>query len=255
MKTLRFYHEQGLLIPSAIDDQTGYRYYDRNKIETARVIAQLRRLDFSLDEIAEMLRSCDDDADILDFLMRQRAAVAAKIERIREVERLLDQVITHEQEARIAMASADYQVEERELDAMLIAAVRMHAKYSDCGQGFATIARRFARQMCGKPMLLHHDAEYRELADYEACVPIRKGSDVEGISVRVLPGGRAVTLLHKGPYTELGRSYERILAYVKERGYEVHIPSREVYLKGPGMIFKGNPKNYLTEIQMLIKQG
>jgi len=28
------------------------------------------------------------------------------------------------------------------------------------------------------------------------------------------------------------------------------MPTREVYLKGPGMIFKGNPRNYLTEIQI-----
>jgi hypothetical protein len=31
------------------------------------------------------------------------------------------------------------------------------------------------------------------------------------------------------------------------------MPTREVYLKGPGMIFKGNPKNYLTEIQIQVK--
>ena len=36
-------------------------------------------------------------------------------------------------------------------------------------------------------------------------------------------------------------------------GSEVVLPTREVYLKGPGMIFKGNPRNFLTEIQMLIK--
>ena len=62
-----------------------------------------------------------------------------------------------------------------------------------------------------------------------------------------------MALLHKGPYNELGRSYAKILAFVKEKGYEVLLPTREVYLKGPGMIFKGNPKNYLTEIQMLVK--
>jgi hypothetical protein len=28
---------------------------------------------------------------------------------------------------------------------------------------------------------------------------------------------------------------------------------REVYVKGPGLIFKGNPKNYLTEIQLPFK--
>ncbi len=36
VKTLRFYHEQGLLKPSAVDDQTGYRYYAADKIEAAR---------------------------------------------------------------------------------------------------------------------------------------------------------------------------------------------------------------------------
>jgi len=25
-------------------------------------------------------------------------------------------------------------------------------------------------------------------------------------------------------------------------------PRREIYIKGPGMIFKGNPQNYITEI-------
>ncbi len=30
----------------------------------------------------------------------------------------------------------------------------------------------------------------------------------------------------------------------------ITLPTREVYLKGPGIIFKGNPKNYLTEIQL-----
>jgi len=30
-------------------------------------------------------------------------------------------------------------------------------------------------------------------------------------------------------------------------------PTRAIYIKGPGMIFKGNPKKYLTEIQMVVK--
>jgi effector-binding domain-containing protein len=39
---------------------------------------------------------------------------------------------------------------------------------------------------------------------------------------------------------------------VKEKGYTVVSPTREVYLKGPGMIFKGNPRKYVTEIQFPI---
>ena len=84
--------------------------------------------------------------------------------------------------------------------------------------------------------------------------PLKKAVAVEGIDVRELPGGRALCLLHRGPYDQLNRSYGRLLERSKSRGLKVQVPSREVYLKGPGMIFKGNPRNYLTEIQMLIGQ-
>ncbi len=177
-----------------------------------------------------------------------------KLECFRDVDRLLNQVITKEREARAAMATSDFQVEEKQVDTMLIAGVRMKAKYSECGKGFALLGKRFGRHICGKAILLHYDCEYKEIADFEACMPIRKGTDAEGISVRELSGGRAVTLLHQGPYEALGRSYEEITNYVKEHEYEIQYPTREVYIKGPGMIFKGNPKNYLTEIQMLIQE-
>ena len=62
-----------------------------------------------------------------------------------------------------------------------------------------------------------------------------------------------MSLLHSGPYEELGRSYEKAFAYIHDHGYEIELPTREVYIKGPGMIFKGNPAKYLTEIQVLIK--
>jgi effector-binding domain-containing protein len=101
---------------------------------------------------------------------------------------------------------------------------------------------------------LYYDGEYREDdADLEACIPLRKRVEAEGISVRELPGGPCVALLHKGPWEELGRSYSKILEYVQAKGYKTRLPTREVYLKGPGMIFRGNPKKYLTEIQILIE--
>ena len=57
VKTLRFYHEQGLLVPRFVDDQTGYRYYDDRNVEAARIIAGLRGLDFPVAAIGEILKS------------------------------------------------------------------------------------------------------------------------------------------------------------------------------------------------------
>jgi effector-binding domain-containing protein len=104
-------------------------------------------------------------------------------------------------------------------------------------------------------MLLHYNTEYHEDdADFEPCMPVRGGKKIDGIDLRELPGGRCLALLHKGPYDQMGRSYAVILESIKRKGYDIVLPTREVYLKGPGMIFKGNPKDYLTEIQMLIEE-
>ncbi|MGL1904238.1 MAG: GyrI-like domain-containing protein [Fibrobacterales bacterium] len=67
---------------------------------------------------------------------------------------------------------------------------------------------------------------------------------------RDLPGGVAHSLVHVGPYENLTESYKKVIDYMQERAITTDTPSREIYLKAPGMIFKGNPQKYQTEIQM-----
>ncbi len=252
VKTLRFYHEKGVLVPAYVDDRTGYRHYDVRQIDRARVITQLRGLDFTVEQVADLLATCDDQADILDFLEQQQLLLEQKIRHFRGVVVSLQQMIRQEKEARMAAHNSSFAVEERTLGPMLMAGVRMKGRYAECGKGFAQIGKSFWRHIAGPPFLLHYDTEFKEEADFEACMPIKKGKDVAGISVRELPGGRCVSLRHQGPYEELSRSYAKIAAYIKEKGYEIVMPTREIYIKGPGMIFQGNPKKYLTEIQMLV---
>ena len=256
VKTLRFYHERGVLIPARVDAGSGYRSYDRRNVETARAIAALREFGFGLDEIAEMLRDHDDEADILQFLDRRKETLRDRIAKDRELIANLERMIQRETEARQMSRQTTFEIEEKTLATILVAGIRMQGRYEDCGKGFAQLGRSVGRYISGKPLCLYYDAEYREDdANFEPCMPIRKAVLVEGIDIRELPGGRCVCLIHRGPYRELGRSYERLIKYAKERGYEMLLPSREVYLKGPGMIFRGNPKNYLTEIQILIDRG
>lgn len=254
VKTLRFYHEQGVLVPSHIDEETGYRYYSGAKVESARVITMLRDLDLPLNEIAEILEHAGDDSDLLEFLSRQKGLVEQKIKRLKTINVSLDKILSVEREARRIMSAAQFDVVEKDVGPLQIAGVRMRGRYSDCGQGFARIGKRLGRYICGKGMLLHYDTEYREAdADFEACLPVRGGPSADGISVRELPGGHCVTLVHRGPYDQLGPAYAKILAYIHAKNLEIAMPTREVYHKGPGMIFRGNPRNYLTEIQMFVK--
>ena len=255
VKTLRFYHDRDILTPASIDVNTSYRYYDDKNLERARVVVALRSLEFSLEEVGEILADYDDEADILEFLQRRKTDLQSRIRAERNLIAQLDTIIQRETEARAIMTDQTYDVVEKEIDPMLVAGVRMTGKYSDCGKGFSQIGRRFGRHLNGKPFCLFYDGEYRENdANFEPCMPVRKTIDVEGIHVRELDGGRCVSLLHKGPYDEIKTSYAKLMHYVKERDYELLLPSREVYIKGPGMIFKGNPKKYLTEIQFIVRE-
>lgn len=254
VKTLRFYHDEGVLVPSTVDPDSGYRYYDLRNAETARVIVELKNLEFSLAEIREILAQHEDESDILAHLERRKHELGALIRRHRDLVLSLDRIISRESEARRTMQNSTFEVEEKTLEPQLVAGVRMTGKYSDCGKGFAQIGRSLGRFIAGNAFCLYYDAEYRpDDADLEACFPVRPPKkEASGISVRELPGGRCVSLLHKGPYDQLGRSYAKILDYAHEKRYEVQLPTREIYIKGPGLIFKGNPNKYLTEIQMLI---
>jgi len=253
IKALRLYHEKEILVPSMVDDQSGYRYYDHKNVERARIISHLREMEFSLSDIAEMLEGTDDEADVVDFFEKRKEEILSRIRRQKNIVRDLELIIKREKEAAMAANNLGFEVEEKELDTILIAGIRFKGKYDDVGGRFGEIAKHMGRNIAGKAFDLYYDTEFKEDdADIEACFPVRKGKNVDGISVRELPGGRCVSLIHKGPYETLSRSYEKIMAYIKEKGYRTKLPSREVYLKGPGMIFRGNPENYLTEIQILI---
>jgi len=54
-KALRLYAEQGLLVPASTDPATGYRYYHRDQVARARLIARLRTLNLPLARIAMLL--------------------------------------------------------------------------------------------------------------------------------------------------------------------------------------------------------
>ena len=126
----------------------------------------------------------------------------------------------------------------------------MKGRYADCGKGFSRIGRSLGRQIHGKPFLLHYDQEYRE------------DDRLRGLACRSGPARRSRGFRRgtpRRPARAAGAPGTLRRARPVLPGSSGHIHGRatrsrrllEIYLKGPG-IFKGNPRNYLTEIQMFI---
>jgi DNA-binding transcriptional MerR regulator len=58
LRALRLYDERGVLVPSRVDQVSGYRYYDSAQLGAARLVVMLRELQLPLKAVKELL-ACD----------------------------------------------------------------------------------------------------------------------------------------------------------------------------------------------------
>jgi effector-binding domain-containing protein len=258
VKTLRYYDEIGLLKPIQVDRFTGYRYYSADQFPRFNYIVALKDLGLSLDEIAVLVKDNLTPAQMRDLFILKKAElqqrVAEEQTRLDRVEKLLMQI---EKEG----VMPDYQITAKKIEPMLVASVRdVLPTYGDCGPLFGEVYKYIAKKgvfrPAGPPLMLMHDAEYKEHdVDIEIVVPIGKsikGSD--RVKVYELPGTeQAATTIHKGPYNTVSRAYNAIMAWCEANGYQPANPCREIYFTDPKEVEKEPTKN-ITEIQFPVKK-
>lgn len=88
-KTIRYYEKIGLLPPPR-RRENGYRDYDASDVERARLVAGARRLDFSLDDIQEILdlreRQIAPCRVVLDLLEEKANEISQRIVELQRME-------------------------------------------------------------------------------------------------------------------------------------------------------------------------
>jgi hypothetical protein len=66
--------------------------------------------------------------------------------------------------------------------------------------------------------------------------------------------GDVAEILHVGSYSTEQPDIERLHAFIDSHGYRVVGDHEEEYVKGPGMIFAGDPNAYLTIIRLRVEK-
>ena len=94
VRTLHFYDEIGLLKPSSVDEQNGYRFYDEQTLMRMQEILFYRELNFSLKEIRMILSSPDYDKQ--NALKEQKNLLMLKKERLERIISALDSAMKGE---------------------------------------------------------------------------------------------------------------------------------------------------------------
>lgn len=248
IKTLRYYHELGLLLPEKIDSVTGYRFYSQKSLERAGEIARWKEMGFTLSEIAELIP------------LQQRGDVSALERYVREKARQLDQ---KEQEFRRKRERLEqwkpdlpvtgelvgdvFLLEEPELQYIY---VPVKGPYHKIGEGFAKLYSPGPQSITGPPFALYFTLGFEDEPEMLACSPGRSNSLTSEIQNARLEEGPWICQRFRGPYDRLGLGYQAMFEACEARGLKAIPPAREIYLEGPG---DRKPDDYLTELRMRVR--
>ena len=101
VRTLHYYDEIGLLKPSFVDEQNGYRFYDKASLERMQEILFYRELDFPLKSIAEILASPNYNKQ--KALAEQKRLLTLKKDRLERLIAALEQA----EKGEITMSAFD----------------------------------------------------------------------------------------------------------------------------------------------------
>ncbi|MGH3397155.1 MAG: MerR family transcriptional regulator [Streptosporangiaceae bacterium] len=140
LKALRLYDDLGVLVPSRVDQASGYRYYDIARLDEARLVVMLRQLQLPLAAIKELL-ACDPADAATRIAEHWRDAEAAHDAR-RE---LADYVVSRLRGKRPVM----YEVATREIPERSLLCLKRNVELQEqfaFGKEFIAILRRGARE-------------------------------------------------------------------------------------------------------------
>lgn len=85
LRTVRYYHELGLLIPSE-RSSGNFRLYEESALEVIKLIGNLKNLGFSLKQIQELLATpSNDEKDRLERIKKTKRVLLAEKQKVEEM--------------------------------------------------------------------------------------------------------------------------------------------------------------------------
>lgn len=148
-----------------------------------------------------------------------------------------------------------YEIETRDIEPIRVAYMRYNGIVSEANKVFPMVFKAIRGNVSGPPFFSYTamDPETK-IGEMELCVPTGETPSGNGIEVKDMPRIKAVCVTHTGSYETMNQAYDAIDRYAAKHGIFLQPPFREVFIKGPGILFKGNPNKYITEILFPVKE-
>ena len=250
VKSLRAYHETGLLVPADVDPRTGYRSYSVAQLTDAAIIRRLRLLDVPLEAIREVL-DARDPAVTRKILDEHGSVLEA---RLAGMQRAID-------ELNVALEAPTlhtpvHRRHERALTVLTFSGTVSEASWlAFLDRAFAALSEAAATDgavVVGSfggcyPTLLDDDAQEVVAFLPVASAPLLSASSrAVGVQVGELPATEVAVVAHHGAYDDMDDTYRNLGAWVAEHAEPADLPVRELYLVAAS--HTDNPDELRTEL-------
>jgi DNA-binding transcriptional MerR regulator len=243
VRTLRRYHETGLLEPARVDSFTGYRYYTSEQIPTAQVIQQLRHLDVPLTEVKSILASGDPE--------HRAEVIAGHLKRLEaDLDRTRAAVVSLRR--LLHPKPLDVAVELLSVPARTVVAISSRITLDDSiawyDAAMAELDEAFPPQERTGPPGGHYANELftHGVGAFTVFRPVRVPRPSGRIRVLDLPSLNLAVAVHPGSHDDIDVTYGRLGAWVVEHTLAVDGPIQEIYRVGPRDT--ADPQAWRTEI-------
>lgn len=250
---LRHYDKIGLLIPQHVDENNGYRYYDKKQLYNANQIISLKAMGFGLDEIREILLI---DSTNLELLLHVKLDSKLKeLERLQEQIRQIQIRIDTDKTSEIYVRS----IARKTFPPMWIVSFRGYIHtYSDEGILWQNLDEECQRQNIkvsptAPAMAIYHDKdENSEMLDVEVQLPIDKNYKVrDRITVSHLPERDVVSVIFNGSYLQIANINIVVAEWLEKNQLEITDQTFSIYHLSPGNC--NNDDDFITELCFSLK--
>ncbi|GAB3880002.1 MerR family transcriptional regulator [Kibdelosporangium lantanae] len=230
VRTLRRYHESGLLEPASVDPASGYRYYAGDQIPTAQVIHRLRELDVPLADVAKILAT-EDAGERAHLVTGHLRRLEAELDRTRAAVRSLRHLLSPD--------DGGLRVELRSVAARTVATIEDVVDQEDVLSWYDVAMAELDAAVAGQPVSGPPGGRYaNELftqgrGSVLVYRPVADPPTLGRVRPVDLPSAELAVVVHPGPHDDIDVTYGRLGAWVVEHALAVDGPVHETYVAGP----------------------
>ena len=257
-KTLRYYAEIGLLEPSEVNPENGYRYYSIEQLEKMLFINRLKAYSFSLDEIKVIMQLEGEEGDNLYLtFIHKKKEIEKQVHNFNQIlTQLENDILAIKQGKSIMSYMDDIDVQLVEVPMMYLLSIRKKVQVDDYPREYASCFGKLFKKiavggltMAGPPMVLFHSAEFTpDGLDTEFAIPVKEYAT----GTRDFNPGLCVKTVVRGAYSELSSVYAKQREWAEKEGFKCNNALYETYVTDPSQI--ADEEENITEVYYPVKK-